>query len=241
MEQLKIITSNDWKIFYKLAGVMAILIAVVGMVDAITSNLGAEAVDNGSVAIAEWFSLFQTNRFFAFSSLGMVNIITLSLGIPVYIALAHVFSPVRQSVAALAAIVFFIGVAVYLASNTVLPLYTLSDHYALACGAHETALEAAGLALLVQGADLTPGTFIAFALTQTAGLCMTWIMLNNNLFGKWIGWIGLLGYSMTSVFFCLAAFTPDKYGTAMAFAMPGGFLLVAYQVLLALKFFQLGK
>jgi hypothetical protein len=66
-------------------------------------------------------------------------------------------------------------------------------------------------------------------------------MLRGRIFGKWIGATGLAGYSLTSVFFVLAAFAPENYGTALIFTLAGGLILLAYQIMIARRFFQLGR
>jgi hypothetical protein len=240
MDQSKIETNTQWKAFYKMAGTMALLIALVGLIDAITS-MGVEARDNRTVGIIEWFTLFQANRFYAFSSLGVINIVTLSLGIPIYLALSHAHRQERPAFCALAAVLFFIGAAIYFSSNTIFSLFAVSRQYAVAAESQKPLLEAAGRALLAQGADLTPGTFKGFFLTQSAGLLITGLMLCSRVFGKWVGGTGLIGYGLTSIFFILAAFAPGNYDLAMAFAMPGGLLLLAYQIMLGRRFFQLGR
>lgn len=241
MEQLIRKNDTQWKVFYKIAGTMALLIATAGLVDAITSDMGVGARDNTSISVIEWFTLFQTNRFSAFSCLGVINIMTLSLGIPVYLALYHAHRRNHPAGAALAAILFFIGSAVYFSSNTVFSMFAMSEQYAAAAEAQKPVLEAAGRALLAQGADLTPGTFVGLILTQIAGILITSLMLKGSIFGKWTGGAGLAGFTLTSVFFILAAFSPENFATAMFFAMPGGLLLMAYQIMLARRFFQLSK
>jgi hypothetical protein len=241
MAQSKIETNTQWKAFYRTAGTMAVLIVLAGLVDAITSSMGSEARDNSTVSVVEWFTLFQTDRFYAFSSLGLINVITLSLGIPIYLALYHAHRREQPAFAALAAVLFFIGTAVYISSNTVFSLFALSNQYAGTAEAHKPLLEAAGRALLAQGADLTPGTFLGFFFTQTAGILITSVMLRGGVFGRWTALAGLVGYCLMSAFFTLAAFVPENYDTAMVFAMVGGSVLMAYQILLARRFFQFGK
>jgi hypothetical protein len=240
MDPSKIETNTQWKAFYKMAGTMALLIALVGIIDAITS-MGVEARDNSTVSIIEWFTLFHVNRFYAFSNLGVINIITLSLGIPIYLALYHAHRQGTPAFSALAAVLFFIGAAIYFSSNTVFSLFAVSRQYAVATESQKPWLEAAGRALLAQGADLTPGTFLGFFFTQTAGLLITSLMLCGRVFSKWVAMTGLAGYILTSIFFILAAFALGNYDTAMAFAMPGGLLLLAYQFMLGRRFFQLGR
>ncbi len=240
MDQAIHATDTQSKALYKVAGTMALLIALSGMVDAISST-GIEARDNGAVSIIEWFTLFQTNRFAAFSSLGVINIITLSLGIPIYLAFTQVYRQHRPALAAFASVLFFIGTAVYLSSNTVFSLFAISRQYAAAPESKKPLLEAAGRALLAQGADLTTGTFVGLFLTQIAGLLITSGMLRGEVFGKWTGRAGLAGFSLMSVFFILTAFVPERYDTAMLIAIPGALTLTVYQILLARRFYQLGK
>lgn len=219
---------------------MAILIVLAGLTDAITS-MGSQARDNSTVNIIDWFALFQTNRFTAFSRLGIINIITLSLSIPIYLAFTQAFRQFRPAVAMLSSVLFFIGTAVYLSSNTVFPLYALSQQYAASPEAQKPLLEAAGRALLAQGADLTTGTFVGLLITQIAGLLITCVMLRGEVFGKWTGLAGLVGCMLMTVFFTLTAFVPTLYDTALLIAAPGALFMMAYEILVARRFFQLGQ
>lgn len=240
MKQTLVETNNPFKTLYSVAAVMAILIILAGLTDAVTS-MGLEASDNSAIGITEWFSMFQENRFAAFSRLGVINITTLSLCVPIYLAFNMAFRHHHPARAMLAALFFFIGTAVYLSSNTVFPLFALSQQYAAAAEAQKPLLEAAGRALLMQGADLTPGTFVGLFFTQIAGLLITSLMLKGSVFGRWTGRLGLTGYTLMCVFFILTAFVPDQYNTAMLIAAPGALFMIAYQVLLARKFFQLAR
>lgn len=228
------------KALYQVAGTMALLIALAGLIDALTS-MGIEARDNRTVQAAEWFRLFQANRLAAFSSLGAINIITLSLGIPVYLAFNQAYRQQRPARVAFASVLFFAGTAVYLSSNAVFSLFALSQQVPAATAAQKPVLEAAAGALLAQGADLTSGTFPGLLLTQAAGLLMTSAMLRGSVFGRWAGRAGLAGFSLMIVFFSLTAFAPEHYAAAMLLAAPGGLLLTVYQLLLARAFFGLGK
>lgn len=240
MEHTMILPDQQWKALYRVAGVAAVLIVLAGLADALTS-LGVEARDNSTISIIEWFALFQTDRFAAFSRLGVINITTLSLGLPMYLAFARAFRPARPAPAMLAAALFFSGTAIYLASNTVFALFALSQQYAAAAEAQKPLLEAAGRALLAQGADLTPGTFVGLFLTQIAGLLVAGLMLREPVFGRWTGRLGLVGFGLMSVFFILTAFVPSQYGAAMGVAAVGALFMIAYQVRLAGRFFQLGR
>ena len=242
MDRLNNETSDlRWKGFYKFAGTMALLIVLVGLVDTVTSMLGGEAHENSVVNVVEWFTLFQSNRFAALGNLGLFNILTLSLGIPLYLALFVVHRHNHPSFAALAAILFVTGTAVYISSNTVFSMLALSDQYTVADETQKPLLEAAGRALLAQGADLTPGTFMGFLFTQTAGMMLAFVLLWGGVFGKATAWLGATGFGLMLVFFVVAAFMPAQFSTAIMISAPGGLLLIAYHILLARRLFQLAR
>ncbi len=226
---------------YLLAAVAALLIVLVALVDSTTSMLAGEAQVNTAVSVKDWFALFQTDRLAALGNLGLFNILTLSLGIPVYLALFAAHRQTNPSLAGLAALLFWIGTAIYLSSNTVFSMLALSGQYATADAAQKPLIEAAGRALLAQGADLTPGTFLGFLFTQTAGLGMALVLLEGGFFGKVAPWLGVIGFGLMLVFFSMAAFTPDQFDTALMISAPGGLLLMAYQVILAIRLFKLAK
>ena len=239
METSNVKTNPQWKTFYRTAAIMALLIVVAGLTDTITSMLGGEVRENTAISVVEWFSLFQNKPFYAFSYLGVINITTLTLSIPIYLALCHAHWRTQPGFAALAAVLFFVGITIYISSNTVFSMFALSRQYAAASEIQKPALEAIGRALLAQGADLTPGTFMGFFFTQAAGLLITGVMLQGRVFGRWAGRFGLVGYLLTFIFFVLAAFVPESFDLAMGFAMSGGPLLLVYQIMLAWGFFHL--
>ncbi len=229
----------SWKDFYKLAGIAALLIVLVGVLDIVLSIITGEAKANHIVTVSEWFDLFQSNRISALSNLGLINIITLTLGIPIYLALFNLHRKSNPAFVGLSAIFFFIGTAVYFSSNTIFSMLALSNQYALASEVQKPLLEAAGRAALSMGADLTPGTFMGLLLTQIAGIIITFIMLRGIIFSRWTAGFGLFGYSCMVVFFSITAFVPSIFYTAMMISMLGGLSLMAYHILFARKLIQL--
>lgn len=233
------ISDARWKSFYKFAAVAALLIVVTGLADTVTSMLAGEASVNSAVSVEEWFTLFQRDRLAALGSLGLFNIITLSLGIPLYLALFNLHRQNQPSFAALAVILFAMGTAIYISSNTVFSMLALSDQYSAASEAQKPLLEEAGRALLAQGADLTPGTFMGFLFTQSAALMMAFVLLNGRIFSKVTVWLGAAGFGLMLVFFSMAAFVPAQFNTAMMISALGGLLLIVYHILIARRLLQL--
>jgi hypothetical protein len=231
----------SWRNYYIFAAIAALLIVVVGLVDSVTSMSAGEAQANNAIGVQDWFALFQSNRLSALGNLGLFNILTLSLGVPVYLALYNIHRQSLPSLAALAAVLFVMGTAIYLSSNTVFSMLALSEQYAVASGEQKLLLEGAGRALLAQGADLTPGTYMGFFFTQIAGMLMAIVLMRGGVFGKIAGWLGTVGFGVMLIFFTIAAFAPSHFNTAILISAPGGLLLIAYQILLARKLFQLAR
>lgn len=235
----KTVENDRWNRFFQLAAISALLIVVVGLTDTITSMISGETRENLSIDIVDWFIMLQTHRFAALGNLGFFNILTLSLGIPVYLALCRLHWTTDPGQAALALTLFVLGVGIYISSNTIFALMALSDQYATASAMQRPVLEQAGQALLARGADLSAGTFMGFFFTQCAGLLMTFVVLRGGVFSKTLASLGLAGFTVMSIFFVMAAFVPAQFVTAMIISAPGGLLLIVYHILLARRLFQL--
>jgi hypothetical protein len=230
-----------WHSLYKLAAVTALLVVFLGVLDIVLSMVGGPARENSTITAIEWFTLFQNNAFEAFRNLGLFNIINLLLAVPLYLALYGVHRRANQAYAMLAVLLFSIGTAIYISSNSVFSIFAVSRQYAVAIESQKAVLDVLGQAALAQGADLTPGTFMGFILTEIAGILMAVILLRGGLFSKATAWVGILGLSVLAVFNVMAAFMPAYYDVAMMLAIPGGLLSMAYYIMLARRLFQLGK
>jgi hypothetical protein len=239
MNKSKFEADTRWNNFYKFAAVAALLIVLVGLVDIVTSMTGGEVQENSAVNVVDWFMLFQTNRLAALGNLGLFNILTLSFGIPLYLALFNIHRQTNPAFGGLALVLFVMGTGIYISSNTVFSMLALSNQYAAATEVEKPLLELAGRTLLAQGADLTPGTFVGFFFTQSAALLMALVLLQGGIFSKGIAWLGLVGFGLMLIFFVIAAFAPAQFTTALMISAPGGLLLMAYQILIARRLFQL--
>jgi hypothetical protein len=230
-----------WRSLYNLAAVTALLVVFMGVLDIALSMVGGPARENSTITAIEWFTLFQNNAFEAFRNLGLFNIINLLLAIPLYLALYGLHRRVNQAYALLAVVLFIMGTAIYISSNAVFSIFALSRQYAEAAETQRAILDVLGQAALAQGADLTPGTFMGFILTEISGILMAVVLLRGGLFSKATAWVGILGLSILAVFNIMAAFMPASYDVAMMLAIPGGLLSMAYYIMLARRLFQHGK
>lgn len=118
----------------------------------------------------------------------------------------------------------------------------ISNQFALATSeAQRSILAAAGQAMLSVGQSHTPGTFIAFFLSESASLLMSVVMLRGKLFSKAIVYVGFIGFTFMLIFEICASFGHSMQGLVMILAMAGGILSLFWEVLVAQRFFQLSR
>ena len=232
---------NTWKNLYSLAGAAAIGAVLVGMIEiAITFLPGGNTTPE---AILGWFQLFQRSPFMGMRNMGLLNIFLNLLAIPVYMALfaVHRHKP-QQPFAALAMIISYLGIGIFLATNRAFPMLALSQqHTAAATDAQRAVIEGAGLAILSVGDSHSPGTFLAFILAETAGILISVIILRSSIFSKLNAWAGIIGFSILAIFEYLTSFTFGLSNWTMLLSMIGGILTMVWYILLALRLFKLPK
>ncbi len=231
-------TDSVWKGLYRIGGMATLCTLLVGLVE-----IGITFLPGGNTpceTVFDWFALFQNNSFMGLRNLGLLNILFNALAIPTFFALFGAHRKTSQTLAALAMIVSFIGVAVFYATNRAFAMLDLSNQYALATTeAQRAILAAAGQAMLSVGQSHTPGTFIAFFFSEFAGLLISVVMLRDKLFSKANAYAGLLGFSFLLIFEVCTLFVPGLRSVAMIFAMLGGILSLVWDILVARRLFQL--
>jgi hypothetical protein len=234
-------TFPAWRALYRVAGFAALGTVLVGLVE-----IGITFLPGGNTSyktVFDWFTLLQNNWFMGLRNLGLLNLLFYAFDIPIFFALygAH-RKTTSQTLAALAMIVSFIGVAVFYATNRAFAMLDLSNQYSLATTeAQRSILAAAGQALLAVGQSHTPGTFIAFFLSEIASLLISVVMLRGGLFSKANAYLGLLGFTFMLIFEVCTSFVPALQGVAMVLALLGGILSLVWEVLVAQKLFHLGQ
>ena len=171
----------NWRSLYKIGGFAALGTVLVGLVEIGITFLPGGNTSNKTVF--DWFTLFQNNWFMGLRNLGLLNLLFYALDIPIFFALYGAHRKTSQTLAALAMIVSFIGVAVFYATNRAFAMLDLSNQFALATTeAQRSMLAAAGQAMLSVGQSHTPGTFIAFFLSESASLLISVVMYTRQAF-----------------------------------------------------------
>jgi hypothetical protein len=222
-------------------GGIAAIIAIAGiLLDIIVGSLTGGNLSAIPQTAVDRFAQFRANELFGLYNLDLLNTVNQILMIPVYFALYMAHRGVRAT-AALALILFLVGTAVFVTTNTALPMLDLSRKYFTASTETQRAsLAAAGEALLARGAHGSPGVFIGFVMPNIAGLVMSFAMLRGKAFGRVNSILGIAGSVLILTYIVLVTFVAEVRTMATAFAMPGGLMLMAWMVMFTVRLFKLG-
>ncbi|HEY3316249.1 MAG TPA: hypothetical protein VGL40_13355 [Bacillota bacterium] len=233
---------TSWKSLYRLGGAAALIAVTVYLLDVIITFLPGGAPEPGTLTVTDWFALLQGNWFLGLRALGFLNTIAMPLLLPMFLALFAAHRRVNQAYAALALILFVVGMAVYIASNPAVPMSALSGRYAAATAeAQRSGLVAAGEAILARGEDFTPGSLAGFLIGEIASLTMAVVMLRGQVFTKAAAYAGILGCVGLSIFTIWSTFVSLFYGAAVVLAGVGGLLNLVWLTLTARRLFRLGQ
>lgn len=225
------------KLLYKLGGAAALIMVVIIIIQFIVFGAWPPPLEG---SVADWFKLFQDNWLLGLRMLGLINIISLTVTIPLYFALFASHRNMYKAYAALAMIIYLVGVAIYISNNAAVPMSVLSSKYLAATSdAQITLLAAAGEAIIVKGADFTPGSFIGFFFTELAGIAFSLIMLRGRIFNKAAAYSGFLGFICLAVFTVLITLVPALYDASMIIAMIGGLLCMVWYILTGRRLIKL--
>ena len=229
---------TEWVGLYKLGAITSLLILCTALLEILITFLpGGYA---SAETVVDWFNLLHNNWFLGLRNLGLLNIVMIALGTPMFFALCMTHRKVNPNYSVLAMIISFIGDAVFYATNRAFAMWDLSNQYAAASTpAQRTILEAAGQALLAVGQSHTPGTFLGFCLGEIAGILISFVMLRAGIFSKLTAYAGILGFGMLLVYEICQSFVPGSANFALIFAMIGGILNLVWYGLITHRFFKM--
>lgn len=232
-----------WRSLYRVGAAAALIGVVLVLLDIVAGMLlpGGE-IEPGARTVIDWFELFQSNAFQGFRELGLLNVLNLILGIPLFLTLYAAHRRAGGAYAALALALFLFGGAIYIANNAAVPMLVLSGEYVSATTeVQRAALAAAGEAVLAGGADFTPGSLIGFVLPLLGQIMMSFVMLRGGVFGRATACAGILGFTLLLVFTVWTTLVPGALDAAMLLAAPAGILVMVWNVLVARRLLLLAK
>jgi hypothetical protein len=223
--------------FYRVGGAAVLITVLIVLTEIAIGFLpGVALASQRTVTVIDWFTLFQNNWFLGLRNLGLLNLIGAALLTPAFLAMYFALRREHEPWAALGAILFFMGMAVYLAENRAFAMLALSGQYASAATeAQRAALIAAGQAMLVEGLNR-----IGIVLIDAAGLVLSAVMLRSKAFGKATATAGVVGNSLMIVLEVILAFAPGWSTVWPIVAMGGGVSIMAWYLLVGRQLLQFG-
>lgn len=229
-----------WRSIYVIGAVAAIAALAGTLADIAIASIPGWQAWTVPTSVAGWFSQFQANPLLGLRNLDLLNITIAVVGIPMYVALYGAHRRVSEGLAMLSLVLVALGTAVFVAGNAALPMLDLSRQSSLATtGAQRLALQGAAEALLARGAHGSMGAFAGFLLPSVGALLMALAMLEGRVFGRLAAWTGIAGTSLLLVYVVGTTFVLAPSGVLMMVAMPGGLMMIAWNVMVAKKLFRL--
>ena len=240
---------TGWKTLYVTGGVAALLAVIVFRRNwsaelAISKGFGIFEIPDPLPGNAlEWFTLLQKDPFVGLSLLNIFDLINFALVGLIFLALYAALRNTNKSLILMSISTGLIGVAVYLASNQAWEMLSLSKQYAAAISdAQRSILLTAGDVLLVTNHSEAPyqatGIHLGLLLVLLAGLLISIVMLQSDVFGKTAAICGILANGLALLGFIALAFGPAISWIPPTLSAP--FRMLWY-VLIALKLFKLAR
>jgi hypothetical protein len=178
--------------------------------------------------VSAWFALLRADRLLGFTELTGLQVPIFILLVPMFLALHIALRRFAPGPVTTATVFALMGVTVYLASNTVFSMVTLSDQYAAAMSDAERAgLLAAGQAMLATYDG--PGLDVGIVLVMVATLILSATMWRSGAFDRVTASMGLLAPVVASGYYLGVAFPANRIFLLEA----AGVLLVVWGLLVA--------
>ena len=230
-------TDVSWKSLYKVGGLTALIAILLPAAEVIIGLLpGVHQVLASTATVIDWFTLFQNHWFIGLRNLGLLNVVGAALLAPTFLAIYFALRRDHEAFGALCTILFFVGMAIYLASNRAFAMLSLSGQYASATTeAQRSLLIAAGQAMLAEGR-----TRAGIPLIEFASLLISVVMLRGKVFSKATAYAGILGNALLIVVEIILASARTLPGTGMVIAAGGGLAIMAWYLLVGRRLLQLG-
>jgi hypothetical protein len=239
-------STSTWNNLYRVGAVAALICALMYLI-ALVIYVPANRAGPPPAIVLEWFTLFQDSPLTGLFFLGMADIAIMILWAPMSLALYVALKPANKTWTLIAAAFIFVGISVYLATNTAFSMLSLSRRYAVAASQTEqTTLLAAGQALLALS-EGTGGQYAGMPLAWFGGLLLSAVMLRSKAFSRANAWVGMLGFALLMLSMLFAGYTTTGPSTLIENAIVavtyigGGLLSLAWYVQVGLRLIKLGQ
>ncbi len=234
------------KKMYKKGGVAALICAVMYIIT-LAVYVPANRASPPPETVLEWFTLLQNQPITGLFFLGLADIFIMILWGPLALALYASLKKINKTWSMIATCFVFVGMAVYLSTNTAFSMLSLSQQYAAATTeTQKTILLAAGQAMLAIS-EGTGGQYAGMPLAWLSGLILSLVMLRVKVFSKTTAWMGIIGLGLLIASMPFAGYTTVGAKSAMVDAIiavtyiGGGLLSLAWYFLVGLRLIKISR
>ena len=238
-----------WKGLYRVGAIAALIAALV-----FRRNLGVAEVPlftglTFPSTVAGWFTLLHGNTLLGLTFLNVFDIANYALVGVMFLAVCVALRQVSKSYTLVAAALCFLGVGVYIVSNSAFPMLSLSMQYSSAStDAQRSTLLAAGQAVLADGYNPAAlyqgaGYYVSLMLVAVAGLIVSILMLQSRVFYRATGYVGIVASACDLAYLVGLVFVPQSDVSLLGVACiaSGGLFVTIWHLLIGVKLFKLSR
>jgi hypothetical protein len=239
------ISDPNSKSLYLVGGVAALIIVVMyllALIIYIPPTLAGPPEN-----VIEWFTLFQEDPIVGLFFLGFADIIIVISTGPMFLALYTALNEVNKTWSLIATSFAFVGIAVYLATNTAFSMLALSHQFAITTtAADKSLLLAAGESILAMS-EGTGGRYMSLPLIWLCILIISLVMQRSKSFSKLTAWAGIVGFPLLIAGTPFAGYTTTGPSTPIVSLiiaisyLGGGLLSLLWYILVGLRLIKLGR
>jgi hypothetical protein len=187
----------------------------------------------------EGFTMLQNNRLTGMLRLDVLAVFVMPLYYLVFWNIYVIQKKMAGTYAALATLLVFAGLTLFLATPSVFSWLSLSDKFTMATSeSQKIQLLAAGEAILASDMWHGSGALIGGLLLQSGALLVSILMLNGKTFGKVTAYVGVATHGLDLAHVLVGFISPQLGIIFMAVAGP---LYLVWFPFLARDFFRLSR
>jgi hypothetical protein len=218
---------SRWNWLYRIGGAAAVLSVAIVPIQIVVFMAWPPPS-----TMADWFTLFQNNGLVGLLAFEFLFVVDAALGIPTILALYIALRRTSESFMAIALAVGLVASVALITARPAFEMLYLSSQYA-------AAMTEAQRSILLAAGEAMRATFYgtAFNTSNVLGninlLIIPLVMLRSNLFGKATAYMGILAGILG-----FAMYVPT---VGLFLGILSALFLAIWRILIAVKFFQLGR
>ena len=218
-----------WRGLYTVGGIGAVLTGILIPLQIVAFVAWPPPIEGTA---ADWFGLFRQSPIVGLVSFDVAILLEEVLLLPIVIALYVLLRRESESLMAIATGLWFVSIALFVASNTGFEMLALSQGYADATTeAQRATYLGAGEAMLATYMEQGSAFVVGYLLASLAGVLVGVAMLRNRVFSRWAAYAVIVGNLLG-----LGLFVPT---IGVPLSIISVFILIAWYLLIGWRLLRL--